>query len=108
MILGTDYAFDMEAAKNPVTEGEGIIASLAKYDEEAGKLYATQGSTVVECYTGSVDAGTIAKVKDEKGNDTESDDRMDVPDHTSSLLSSQKSAAFQSASSAPGAASSHF
>ena len=87
MILGTDYAFDMEAAKNPVTEGEGIIASLAKYDEEAGKLYATQGSTVVECYTGSVDAGTIAKVKDENGNDTESDDRMDVPDHTSSLLS---------------------
>ena len=79
MILGTGYEFRPGNAKNPVKEGKNIIASLAKVKD--GVLYATQGSTVVECYTGSIDAGTIAN---RKGGALE--DRADAADQTSSLL----------------------
>ena len=77
MILGTGYEFTMGNAADPahVTEGQNIIASLAKFDEAANKLYVTQGNTVVECYTGSIDSGSIAV-----------DQKSDVADNTSSLL----------------------
>ena len=78
MILGEGYAFEMGNAENPVTAGGNIIASLAKMGAD-GKLYMTQGSTVVESYTGSIDSGTIAQLEGE--NDT-----MDVADNTTSLL----------------------
>lgn len=74
MILGEGYAFEMGNAKNPVTAGGNIIASLAKMGAD-GKLYMTQGSTVVESYTGSIDSGAIA-----------AQEAMDVADNTSSLL----------------------
>ena len=77
MILGTGYTFSMGSAADPavVTAGQNIIAGLAQFDAAANKLYMTQGSTVVECYTGSVDSGVIVE-----------DDKADAADHTSSLL----------------------
>ncbi len=75
LILGTGYTYDMQNPSDPVKEGtaDTIKASLALF--ENNQLYVTRGTAVVECYTGTVDSGSIAETE-----------RVEQADQTTSLL----------------------